>query len=47
MVLSELLECGAAFCTDPILKCFNNSEELNSGDLLDSVVPELVSWLTV
>jgi hypothetical protein len=33
--------CG--ICTDPILGRVNNSEGLNCGDLLDGVVPELVS----
>jgi hypothetical protein len=34
-------------CTDPVLECVNNPEGLNYGDLLDGVVPELTSWLTV
>jgi hypothetical protein len=29
--------------TDPILRCFDNPEELSYGDLLVSVVPELSS----
>jgi hypothetical protein len=33
--------------TNPVLKCFMNPEGLNCEDLLDGVVPELVSWLTV
>jgi hypothetical protein len=33
--------------TNPVLKCFVNPEGLNCDDLLDGVVPELVSWLTV
>jgi hypothetical protein len=33
--------------TDPILRCFMNSEGLNCLDLLVSMVPKLVSWLTV
>jgi hypothetical protein len=33
--------------TDPILRCFDNSEGLSCGDLLVGVVPELLSWLTV
>jgi hypothetical protein len=36
--------CG--ICTDPVLRCFDNSEGLSYGDLLVSVVPELSSWLT-
>jgi hypothetical protein len=34
-------------CTDPILRCFDNLEELNYQDLLVGVVPELLSWLTI
>jgi hypothetical protein len=37
--------CGE--CTDPILKCFINSEGLSFGNFLVGVVPELMSWLTV
>jgi hypothetical protein len=37
--------CGK--CTDPIIRCFNNLEGLNYGDLLVGVVPEFLSWLTV
>jgi hypothetical protein len=33
--------------TNPVLRCFNNLEGMSYGDLLDSVVPKLVSWLTV
>jgi hypothetical protein len=33
--------------TDPILRCFVDSEGLNYEDLLVGVAPELVSWLTV
>jgi hypothetical protein len=38
------LWCG--ICTDPILQRVNNPEGLNYEDLLDRVLPELVSWLT-
>jgi hypothetical protein len=34
-------------CTNPVLRCFDNLEGLNCGNLLFSVVPELVSWLMV
>jgi hypothetical protein len=34
-------------CTDPILRCFDNPEGLNYGNLLVGMVPELTSWLTV
>jgi hypothetical protein len=33
--------------TDPILRCFDNLEGLNCGDLLVGVVPEFPSWLIV
>jgi hypothetical protein len=33
--------------TDPVLKCFDNPERLNCGNLLVSMVPKLSSWLTV
>jgi hypothetical protein len=33
--------------TDPVLRCFINSEGLSYGDLLVGVVPELTSWLMV
>jgi hypothetical protein len=26
-------------CTDPVLRCFDNPERLNSGDLVVGVVP--------
>jgi hypothetical protein len=32
---------------DRILRCFINPEGLSCRDLLVSMVPELVSWLTV
>jgi hypothetical protein len=38
-----LSECGATFCTDPILWYFNNPEGLNYGNLLDDLVLELAS----
>jgi hypothetical protein len=34
-------------CTNLVLRCFNNLEGLNCGNLLFGVVPELVSWLMV
>jgi hypothetical protein len=37
--------CGER--TNPVLRCFTNSEGLNYEDLLVGVVPEFVSWLTV
>jgi hypothetical protein len=37
--------CGK--CTDHVLMCFVNPEGLSCGDLLVSVVVELMSWLTV
>jgi hypothetical protein len=33
--------------TDPVLRCFNNLEGLNNGDLLVGIVTEFSSWLTV
>jgi hypothetical protein len=33
--------------TVPILRCFNNPERLNNGDLLVGVVPEFSSWRMV
>jgi hypothetical protein len=39
------LWCG--ICIDPVLERVNNPEGLNYGDLLDGVVTELASWLTV
>jgi hypothetical protein len=42
--MSELW-CG--ICTNPVLRYFANPEGLNCEDLLEGVVPELVSWLTV
>jgi hypothetical protein len=30
-------------CIDPVLRCFEDSEGLNCGDLLVGVVPELSS----
>jgi hypothetical protein len=33
------LWCG--ICTDPGLRCVNNSKGLNCGDLLEGVIPEL------
>jgi hypothetical protein len=47
MVPSGLSELWCGICTDPILRCFANSEGLNCEDLLESMVPELVSSLTV
>jgi hypothetical protein len=36
--------CGIR--TNPVLRCFMDPEELNYGDLLVGMVPELTSWLT-
>jgi hypothetical protein len=36
-----------AICIDPILRCFNNPDGLNSGDLLVGIVLEFVRWLTI
>jgi hypothetical protein len=33
--------------TDPVLRCFVNSEGLSCEDLLVGIVPELSSWLMV
>jgi hypothetical protein len=44
-ILVVRMWCGEH--TDPDLRCFNNLEGLSCGDLLVSVVPELMSWLTV
>jgi hypothetical protein len=35
--------CGMR--TDPVLRCFDNPDGLNCGDLLVSVVPELANGL--
>jgi hypothetical protein len=35
--------CGIR--TDPVLRCFDNSEGLNYGNLLVGMVPKLTSWL--
>jgi hypothetical protein len=37
--------CGIR--TDPVLRCFMDSKGLNYEVLLVSMVPELVTWLTV
>jgi hypothetical protein len=37
--------CGIS--TNPILKCFDNPEELNGKNLLFGVFPKLLSWLMV
>jgi hypothetical protein len=37
--------CG--ICTDPILRCFDDLEGLNCGDLLVHMVPKLSIWLMV
>jgi hypothetical protein len=47
MVLSRLLELWCRIHIDPILMCFVNPEGLTYEDLLEGMVPELVSWLTV
>jgi hypothetical protein len=31
-------------CTDPVLRCFDNTEGLSYRDLLVGVVLELMSW---
>jgi hypothetical protein len=33
--------------TDLVLRCFVDPEVLSCGDLLVTVVPKLISWLTV
>jgi hypothetical protein len=40
-----IMWCGIS--TNPVLRYFLDSEGLNYKDLLVSVVPELVTWLTV
>jgi hypothetical protein len=35
--------CGK--CTDHVLKCFDNLERLNYGDMLRGIVPELANDL--
>jgi hypothetical protein len=37
--------CGMR--TDNVLRCFDNPEGLNCGDLLIGIVLEFPSWLTV
>jgi hypothetical protein len=46
-VPSGLLELWCGIRIDPILRCFANPERLNCEDLLQGIVPKLVSWLTV
>jgi hypothetical protein len=46
-VLSGLLGLWCRIHTDPVLRCFINLEALNYEDLLEGMVPELTSWLTV
>jgi hypothetical protein len=36
--------CGMR--ADPILRCLDDPEGLNNGNLLVGVVPEFASWLT-
>jgi hypothetical protein len=36
-----------SMCIDPILRCFDNPEGMNSRDLLVGIVPEFSSWLTI
>jgi hypothetical protein len=43
MVLSRLSELWYRIRTDPVLRCFVNLEGLNCEDLLEGVLPELVS----
>jgi hypothetical protein len=33
--------------TDPVLRCFDNPEGLNCGDLLVGIIPKFMRWLTV
>jgi hypothetical protein len=40
-----IMWCGIS--TNPVLRCFLDSEGLNYRDLLVSVIPELTTWLTV
>jgi hypothetical protein len=42
-----LSELWCKIHTDPVLRCSVNLEGLNCEDLLEGVVSELVSWLTV
>jgi hypothetical protein len=43
----RVVKMWCRICIDPVLRCFVNPEGLSCGDLLVSVVPKLVSWLTV
>jgi hypothetical protein len=47
IVPSGLLELWCGIHTDPILRCFVNSEGMKYEDLLEGMVPELASWLTI
>jgi hypothetical protein len=47
MVPSRLSELLYRISTDPVLRCFSNPEGLNCMDVLEGMVPELMSWLTV
>jgi hypothetical protein len=47
MVPSGLSELWCEIRTNPVLRCFINPKGLNCEDLLKSVVPDLMSWLTV
>jgi hypothetical protein len=47
MVLSGLSDLWCGICTDPVLICFINPELLKCEDLLEGVVSELTSRLTV
>jgi hypothetical protein len=43
----QVVKVWCDICTDPNLRCFDNSEGLSCGNLLVVMVPELVSWLAV
>jgi hypothetical protein len=44
---TRVVKMWCSVCIDLILRCFDDPEELNYGDLLVGVVPELSSWLMV
>jgi hypothetical protein len=47
MIPSGLSELLYEICTNPVRRCFTNLEGLNCEDLLEGMVTELASWLTV
>jgi hypothetical protein len=47
MIPSGLSELLYEICTNPVCRCFTNLEGLNCEDLLEGMVTELASWLTV